>query len=108
MIRKLLILLLISSNIALAEPIVPDGEITNVISTFYFFDTVSELQEYLTDQTGEDFSDTEAYSECWRNEEKNIAYCDIYVARPQEVDGEHTLSLGHEVLHGVYGTEYHQ
>lgn len=109
--RKLLILICALSTVPVtAEPVrCPDGQvIRNVVSTFMFFSTVSDLQVYLSKQTGEDFSDTEAYSQCWRNVDENIAYCDIYVAMPQEVDGEHTLSLGHEVLHGVCGDEYHE
>lgn len=107
--KLLKFLIFFVSSIALAEPVVPDGEITNVVSTLYFYETVSAMREDLAEAyPKQDWSDTEAYSMCWRNAEKNIAVCDIYVARPQEVDGEHTLSLGHEVLHGVYGPKYHE
>ena len=105
---KALILLLISSNIVLAEPLVPDGEVTNVVSTFYVFSTMKALREFLGDELDGDFSDTAGFSDCWRDRAQNIAYCSHYVVRPREVDGEYTLTIGHEVLHGMYGPDYHE
>jgi len=111
--RKLLILICALSTVAAnAEPVeCPDGEtITSVLTVFKFFNNVSELQRYLTEhsETGQDFSDTEAYSFCWRDKENNVAYCDVFVAKPTMVDGPHTMSVGHEVMHGVCGDRYHK
>lgn len=74
------------------------------------FETYGELREALAvefpkQQWGDN---TEGASSCWRDVEKNIAYCDVYFVEPREVDGEHTLTLGHEVLHGRYGPRYHK
>ena len=98
LINKLLILLIFFANIAPAEPVVPDGEITNVLITVYYYDTYEELWDAFADQ-----GELEGVSLCERNVDKNIAWCDIHVVRSQEVDGEHTLTLGHEVLHGILG-----
>ena len=46
-----------------------------------------------------------AYAEV--NEEKNMCHLDMYVVRPKEVDDEHVTTIGHEVLHCVYGPGYH-
>jgi hypothetical protein len=99
---KCLWLLLFVASVALAEDIVFEYEITNVVSTLYLFDTRAEMEEYL------EVSGISGYSECFRNEEHNIAYCDIYSVRPTEVDDDPTTTVGHEVLHGVYGADYHE
>jgi hypothetical protein len=96
-----------------AEPIKCSKEITNVLSTFFFFDTVEEMIEKWNEQNPDDQEDPNdpelmmGYSYCERKEDMNIAYCDVYQVRPTVVDGDHTLTLGHEVFHGVCGTEYH-
>lgn len=83
------------------EPIVPDGEITNVVSTFVFYETYEEMWE----DFGEEI---EGWSECFRDLENNIAYCTIWSVRPTFVDDEHTLTIGHEVEHGIWGPGYHE
>lgn len=111
MIRKLLILICALNTVpATAEPFhCPDGEvITNVVSTFKFFDSLEELRGFLSEFMSENHDDTLAYSMCWRNKEDNIAYCDMFVVMPNEVDGEHTISIGHEVMHGVCGDGFHE
>lgn len=102
--NKLLILLIFFLGTAVAEPIVPDGEITNVLTTLFFYDTYEDLWNDFPEDRGT----LEGVSFCERKVDKNIAYCDVYLVRPQEVDGEHTLTLGHEVEHGVWGEEYHE
>lgn len=108
--HKLLISLIFFTNIAVSEEatvepeyIVPDGVIENVITTFFFFENYAALWDAWPEYRGE----IEAISLCERKVKKNIAYCDVYVVLPTLVDGEHTLSIGHEVEHGVFGEDYH-
>jgi len=110
-ITKLLISLIFFANTAVAEgitfnpePIKPDGVITNVLSTFFFYESYAALWDAWPEYAGE----IEAISLCERKVEQNIAYCDIHQVMPTIVDGEHTLSMGHEVEHGVFGEEYHE
>ena len=115
MMRKLLILLafFISMTTAHAEFISKPYEIENVVITFYFFDTELEMQEYYLEHFGEQEGETEidtlmrGFSDSAGDAEKNICLVDLYVVRPQEVDDKPTLTIGHEVLHCVYGPGYH-
>lgn len=103
--HKLLILLIFTANIAVAEQISKNQDvITNVLSTFYLYATYEDLWEAFPD----DYGTLEGISFCERNVEKNMAWCDIHIVEPQVIDGEHTLTLGHEVEHGIYGEEYHE
>lgn len=107
-VNKLLILLIFFGSIAVAEPIVKDdGVITNVVSTIYFHSTYESLEAAYPDEV-EETEIVEGFSICERRVEENIAYCIIHTLEPQQVDGEHTLTLGHEIEHGIYGPEYHQ
>jgi hypothetical protein len=103
-VSKWLILLIFFAKIVLAEPIVPEGEVTNVLVTVHYYDTYEQMWEAFPDEALTEF---EGISLCDRNVEKNIAWCDVHIVRNQSVDGEHTLTLGHEVLHGVFGN-YHE
>lgn len=102
---------------ALADPqgseFTPEFEITNVMSTFFFFNTKQEVQDAwnelfpdLAEEYDPEFH-LEGFSNCEHYVEQNFAHCDIYVMRPTVVDGENTLTAGHEVFHGVYGSKYH-
>jgi len=82
------------------EPIVATHYITNVLITMHLYDTKAELQSDL------EVDGVKGYSECEINEEENIAYCDIYSVRPTHIDDDATTTVGHEVLHGVFGL-YH-
>ena len=85
----------------------PDGVITNVLSTFFIYDTREELQSVYRQVSG--YTDeVDGFSMCERNVEKNVAWCDIYIIRPTIVDGFNSAVAGHEVLHGVYGQHYHE
>lgn len=111
--RKALFLLLFFGSIAVAEPIVPEGGIiTNVVSTFYFYDTNEELlaaipinQRDLLPENPDEV--LHGYSYCHRDLEKNFAVCEIHQVLPTVVDDEQTITLGHEVAHGVFGI-YHK
>ena len=112
--RKLLILFIISMSLtAHAEFISKPYEIENVVITFYFFDTELEMQEYYLEHFGEQEGETEidtlmrGFSDSAGDVEKNICLVDLYVVRPQEVDDAKTKTIGHEVLHCVYGPGYH-
>ena len=98
---QVLLLFLLATSIH-AEPIEKPYEIDNVLVTFFWFDSLAELQIYFDEERIEGMSECELY------EDKNIAHCDVYAVRPKDVDDEYTLTIGHEVLHGVYGDKYHK
>lgn len=99
--NKLLILLIFLTNIALAEPIVcDDGVIENVLITLHYVGSYEELEEMAG-------SPVEGFSLCERQVDKNMAWCDVYILEPKVVDGDHILTFGHEVFHGVCGVDYH-
>jgi hypothetical protein len=108
--RKLRNLLLIAATLLLTatanaddyERIQKDGEIENVVLTIFWFDTIEDLETAFGEEG------LQGYSECERYLKKNLAHCDLYVVRPTYVDDEETLTIGHEVLHGVYGHDYHE
>jgi len=119
-VRKLLFLSLIFlSSIATGAEVIDrsDGEILSVHVVMVLFDTQQEVAKRWTELYPEDpeTDDTlQGFSVCERflkseypeiNEE--WAECTVYQTRPTVVDGEHTITLGHEVWHGVYGPDYH-
>ncbi len=111
---KLLILLIISTGLpAHAEYISKPYEISNVLITFFWFDTEKEMQEYYFENVGKAAGELKVdirlrgYSASEPYEDKNICHLDMYVVRPTEVDDDKTLTIGHEVLHCVYGPHYH-
>jgi len=114
---KLLIFLIFFVGIAVGEVTVYDDEevisvaiakdqglVTNVLSSFVFYDSYSSLWDAFPEYAGQ----IEAICFCDRQVELNMAWCEIHVVEPTVIDGEHTLSLGHEVLHGVFGENYHE
>ena len=76
-------------------------EVQNVGITVHWYDTKDQMQEELGDLFPD--RDYSAASQCEKKPEFNISYCDIYVVRPTQVDDNATLSIGHEVLHGLIG-----
>jgi len=83
------------------EEILPEFEIENVLVTVFWFETETELQEYFGEER------LIGNSECEVKPEKNISYCDLYLIRPKLVDGDATTTIGHELLHGLFGL-YHE
>lgn len=112
---KLLILLFFASS-ALAERAprikMPDSVVTNATMSFHLFDSYEEMNEYAEQLPNWELIDPgpkhmlHGFSICDRREDANIAYCDIYLVMPRRIDDEHTMTLGHEVLHGILGI-YH-
>lgn len=106
-ISKLLILLTFFGGIALGQESVPieknDGVITNVLTSFVFYDNYDELWDALPEYHGQ----IEGISFCLREVEVNMAWCTIHLVEPETIDGEHTLTLGHEVEHGIWGVNFH-
>ncbi len=93
-----------------AEEIQKPYEIENVMVTFFWFDTDLEMQaKYAELQDEEEVDeDMRAFSGSEPYPDKNFCHVDIYAVRPQEVDDDYTMSVGHEVLHCVYGADYHE
>ncbi len=49
-----------------------------------------------------------AWSECIWSDDGIMGWCDIYTVEPVEVLGDpHMDALGHEVLHGFWGPDWH-
>lgn len=91
-----------------AEEIQKPYEIDNVLITFFWFDTLEELQSFVAvenDWTIE--TDLQGLSAYEPYVDKNFCHLDMYVVRPREVDDEYTLTIGHEVVHCVHG-DYHE
>lgn len=82
------------------EPVKPEFEIQNVVITFYMYETFEDLREEM------DWDNLLGMSDCEWKEDANIAYCDIFVVRPKFVDDEEACTIGHEVMHAIYGL-YH-
>ena len=104
LLKALILLLIFMGTAESTEPISKPFELDSVLITFFWYDTLAELNEAFPDDEGR----LSGYSECEHYLDHNLAHCDIYVVRPQIVDGEHSLTLGHEVLHGVHGPRYHK
>ena len=77
--------------------------VRNVLVTFVFYDDYISLNEAFLEPVP-----IEGFSICERNVKANIAFCEIHQIGPVMVDDNHTLTMGHEVLHGVVGSEYHE
>ncbi len=88
--------------------LIKEFENNNVGITVHWYDTKAELVEALVDKFGEIWEDRDiqAASDCENKPEFNISYCDLYMVRPTMVDDDTTMSVGHEVLHGLLGA-YH-
>ncbi len=82
-------------------------EISNVLLTFFWFDTEEEMQKYFLDEYDELDEDMRAFSGSEPYPDKNVCHLDLYIVRPTYVDDDDTLSIGHEVLHCVHGPDYH-
>ena len=72
-----------------------------VLSTFYWFETQDDLQRYVKERRVRGWSDCAVYHD------HNFAHCDIFVVEPTYLDDNKVTTIGHEVLHGVYGPNYH-
>lgn len=76
------------------------GRVDNVAVSFFWFTSLKALRKHFDDDTLEGYSECERYS-------TNFAHCDIYAVMPKIVDGEFTLTLGHELMHGICGQKFH-
>lgn len=84
------------------ELVKPEFELNNVSLTVHWYNTVEELGS----ATGQ--HDAEALSSCEHYPVANMAFCEVWVARPRNVVGDPQMdSLGHEVLHGLMG-DFHK
>lgn len=116
MLHKILISLIFFIGIAANadEVIEKPFEVTNVVAKFVFYETLASLTSQWNLMNPDDPEDPnsdeplQGFSYCEIDPETNISFCDIYTVRPTVVDGEHTLTIGHEIVHGIYGDEYHE
>ena len=87
------------------------GFITNVQLTIHIVTSYAELAAIYEKGEGKPLPPhiltLEGLSNCTRDVKNNTAHCDVWIFEPMFVDDEHTLTLGHEVLHGVFGNRYH-
>jgi len=91
-----------------AEPVDKSkGEISNVLVTIYWFDTTSEMSAHVEEHFGQDPERLQGFSMIERYGDRDLCHMDMFVVRPNEVDDEHTLTIGHEILHCIYGKDYH-
>jgi len=88
-------------------------EITTVLITLFFFDTEIQMQEFYLEKFGAANDEDEidplmrAFSGAEPYPEMNFCHLDLYALRPVLVDDRYTLDIGHEVIHCVYGPNYH-
>ena len=89
------------------ELVLPEHEITTVVSVFHIFDSYEELQHInLVDGWGT--GEVWGWSDCERVETHNYAACDIFTVRPEYVLGDPAFdTIGHEVGHGIWG-DFHE
>ena len=108
--RYLLLALLLIFSSAFAEEInKSQGRIDNILITMFWFDSLAELQEAVAEMEEEEIDDRlEGYSLIERYEVHNMCHMDMFAVLPNEVDGQHTLTIGHEVVHCVFGEDYHE
>ena len=113
---KLLIILIIFGNIAAcsegssrSEIDKTDGAlVTNIELVVILYDSYDDLNDAFNESNDEvDYRYTlEGFSEFIRRED-GTGECWVHIVEPQEIDGEHTLTLGHEIAHCMYGL-YHE
>jgi hypothetical protein len=97
-----------AAQVKAEEYIAKPFEMDSVYITFFWFDTLQEMRKWVATNIEDEKYDPElmGFSLCEHYEEHGAAHCDLYVVRPKIVDDEATLTIGHEVLHGVY-EHYH-
>lgn len=67
-----------------------------------FYDTESELMDAIAPWNPDDIPHKGMAG--WSLDEN---YCYLFSLKPQYVDDDHTMTVGHELLHCVYG-QYHR
>jgi len=90
------------------ERIQKDERITSVLITLVMFKSYAEMVKYMEDEDIDFGYDVEGFSDCELIPTHNTSHCVVYIVEPDLVDGWNELVLGHEVLHGVFGAEYHK
>lgn len=71
--------------------------------TIHMFDTRSDMRSALEGRIDEPI-DPATYGKAIMSPDDTV--CEVYVTKPVKIDDDHTLTLGHEVLHCVLG-RYH-
>jgi len=88
-----------------------------VVVTIYTYDSQRELdaafREIHNIARGDDVDSRYGFARWheWRDPEGNLVEvereCEVHIVKPEHVDDEATLTLGHELLHCLYGS-YHE
>ena len=81
------------------ELISPERDVLHVMSSITWFDDVNHIRAYMHDDEILGGANCEPYL-------PEFVHCDLYLVRPVEVDDEWVNTVGHELLHGIYGS-YH-
>lgn len=84
-----------------------DDPVPNILLTVKIQDSMDELREiaegYEIDEAVDGFSVCDQ-----PDPDATLVHCDVYIVRPEIVDGFNSWTLGHEALHALCGMEYHE
>ena len=81
-------------------------ENTIIVISLHLYDDYDALNRDHA-ELHEDHTKVEGWSNCELQPEQNVAFCDVYILRPEYVDDNAMDTLGHEVWHGVAG-DFHR
>ena len=81
-------------------------ESTVIVVSLHLYDDHEALNKEHVEIHGDD-TEVAGWSDCEHQPEQNVAFCDIYVLRPEYVYGDGMDTIGHEFWHGVAG-DFHR
>jgi len=86
------------AQIAQAEQIEPEIELTTTTVIVHWYDSEQELQNALG------WDDTAGYSECEFRPDFNTSFCELWLVRPTSTDDAYNFdTIGHEFYHALTG-----
>jgi len=86
-----------------AEAVIPEYDITVVVSILHWYDDYEELNLDHVALAGDD-EEVWGWSNCEWQPENNVSLCDVYSVRPEYLLSAEIETLGHEILHGAFGS----
>lgn len=101
-----LILILVLTACTDNRKITPEWDYTDhpITLTIHTFDTLTEMQYAVMERTGKEQPST---LQGFAIMSPDDTVCEVFVVKSKRIDDEHTKTLGHEVLHCLYG-RYHE